>query len=80
MRIVDVINFFYSKYEKLDLTIEYNNGIRGRNTIMTFDEALESIAGYENEPVDDIGFETHYHFCGKITREKEVPSLYIMYH
>lgn len=79
MKIYDVLDFYYSKYDKLHLWIRMNGGIPGRYHDFTKKEALDFIAGYEYENVIRIDFQTHYFFKGDATEPLEIPSLFIVY-
>ena len=79
MKIIEVINFYYSLFPLISLCVEMSGGINGRYRDMTKKEALDFLAGYENEEVTAINFSTYYRFDGRATRKLEIPVLYIMY-
>ena len=79
MKIIDVLDFYYSKYGKLNLHIRMDGGLPGKSHDFTKEEAYDFIAGYENENVVEISFQTHYIFKGDITKPLEIPHLFIQY-
>ena len=79
MKIIEAINFYYSLFPLISLCVEMSGSISGRYRNMTKKEALDFLAGYENEEVATIIFSTYYTFNREVTRKMENPALYIMY-
>ena len=79
MDIITTIDFYYSLFPLISLCVEMSGGISGRYRDMTKKEALDFLAGYENEEVAAINFSTYYRLGGEATRKMENPALYIMY-
>lgn len=79
MKIYDVLDFYYGKYDKLSLRIRLSGGISGYYHDFTKKEAHDFIAGYGYENVVEVKFQTHYIFKGDATEPLEIPMLYILY-
>lgn len=79
MKIIDVINFYYTNHEVIKVKVEANEGIEGSYHKLTKQEAYDFLDGFYDEEAAEIIFQTHSTYCGKISRELEVPFLYILY-
>lgn len=79
MNIITAINFYYSMFPLINLCVEMSGGINGKYRELTKEAALDFLAGYENEEVVQIMFQTHYTFEREVTRKLDIPLLYIMY-
>ena len=79
MSIINVINFYYSLYPVISLHVKMSGGIEGRYHEFTKAEALDFLAGYENEEVVNVDFATHFTFKGNATNKMPIPMLYILY-
>ena len=79
MKIIDVINFYYTSHEVIKVKVQANEGIKGNYHKFTKLEAYEFLEGFYDEEAVVIIFQTHSDYCGKISDELEVPLLYILY-
>ena len=79
MKIIDIIDFYYSHYDIIDIKIEKDNGLSGKYHAFTKNEAIEFLSGYEHEIAANIIFETCYTFMNGITKVMDIPKLYILY-
>ena len=80
MKIKNVIDFYYSQYEKLNFKIEMVGGLSGRNTVYTKEEVLNFLDGFLDEEVILCSFQTHsYNYATKESRLLDFPHLFILY-
>ena len=79
MKIIDVLNFYYANYEVIEIKVETNEGIKGSFHKFTKQEASVFLDGFYDEEAAIIIFQTHNTHCGKISRELEIPLLYILF-
>ena len=79
MKIIEVLEFYYSKYSVINVKIEMSGGIKGKTESMAKKEAFQSVDGYEDQKAVKVIFETYYTFNGEAVEKIKIPFLYIMY-
>lgn len=79
MTIESVLDFYYSVAPVINLRVEMNGGIKGKDHVFTHKEAADFLRGYENEKVICTYFETHFFFKGEAVDRREIPALFIKY-
>lgn len=79
MTIIDIINFYYSKYQFIFLKVEKAEGVEGKLNLFTKSEAADFLSDFEQSIAVKISFETHFTFNRKTVEKMMFPRLYIMY-
>ena len=80
MTIREVIEFYFKDFDKIEITTEMSNGIRGRGKVFTKEEYINNMEGWIDEEVGEVIFEKFYTNSRKIVYKRRYPHLYIMYY
>ena len=78
MKLIDIIDFYYASYSKINLTVEINHGIKGTAHLFSKEEALAFLLGWKNDEIANIIFQTCYTTSREIISQTSYPLLYIL--
>ena len=84
MTINETVKMYYKENKVMDIKIEYADGIRGKTHRWTEQEYDNNFGSFFDgtEKILIVGFEPYYVTHGMVAcsyREKDIPSLYILY-
>lgn len=80
MTIKNVIDFYFNQYETINLCVEMFSGIKGKCHTVTKSEAYDFLAGFLDESVIAVNFQTHYYNkTAYYIKKCDNPILHILY-
>lgn len=78
MTVKDIIEFYFSQYETINVMIELLGGLRGKYHLFSKDEYYNLFSNWNNEKPISVSFSTYYIFKGEEARKLEYPQLNII--
>ena len=79
MTILDVANFYFNKYDKLEIVIEKWKGITTKKHLFTKESFAKITQGWWDKEVISVSFQTHYtNTFTKEIEKCEYPYLYML--
>jgi hypothetical protein len=79
MTIKNVIDFYFNQYETINLCVEMFSGIKGKYHTIAKSEAYDFLAGFLDESVIAVTFQTHYYNkTANYIKECDNPILHIL--
>lgn len=77
MTLKDVINFYFSKNDTIELKIKTANGIKGKYHIETKESLKETLEGWGDCEVTDFGWQIYYSSLEGLGRKIDIPIAWV---
>lgn len=78
MTVRDIIEFYFSQYETINVKLQLLGGLHGKYYLLTKNEYYNLFSAWNNEKPISTSFSTYHIFKGEEARKLEFPQLNII--
>lgn len=78
MTVKDIIEFYFSQYETINVKLQLLGGVHGKYYLFTKEEYYNLFSAWNNEKPISTSFSTYHIFKGEEARKLEFPQLDII--